>query len=62
MNYPGLQKAMKENGENCTSLCKLLRLPNCSISLRMHGRTEFRISEIEAIMNHYKRSYEELFR
>ena len=62
VKYPGLQKAMKENNENCTTLSRLLQLPNCSISLRMYNKTDFRITEIEKIMNHYNKTYEELFR
>ena len=62
MKYPGLQKAMKENNENCTTLSRLLKLPNCSISLRMYNKTDFRISEINKIMKHYNKTYEELFK
>ena len=62
MEYQGLQDAMKERGENCSTLCELLTLPHCSISLRMHKRIDFKISEIEKIIKHYNKTYEELFR
>lgn len=62
VKYPGLQKAMKENNESCRTLCDLLALPKCSISWRMNKKTDFRISEIDKIMKHYNKTYEELFR
>jgi DNA-binding XRE family transcriptional regulator len=60
--YPGLVAEMRRNGETQEDLSKVLGISRTQTSLKLLGRYEWTIGEIEAICNHYKKNYYELFK
>lgn len=60
--FPGLVGEMAKNGDTQEKLGKIIGLSRMSIINKMSGRTEWTISEIEAVCNHYKKDYHELFK
>jgi len=60
--YPELVGEMARRGDTQESLGKLLNLPHSSISRRLTGDTEWSISEIDKICEHYGKDYYELFK
>lgn len=60
--YPNLVGEMAKCGDTQEVLAKLLNLPRGSISRRLSGETEWSISEIDKICNHYGKDYYELFK
>lgn len=60
--YPELASEMARNGETQTELSKLLEISNGTTSNKLSGRTEWTISEIDKICEHYGKDYYELFK
>lgn len=60
--FPELAAEMARRGENQGFIAKLLDLPQAGVSGRLNGKIEFSKSEIDKICDHYKKSYEELFK
>lgn len=60
--FPELIGEMAKRGENQTTLAELLGITPGSINNKMAGRTQWTISEMALISNHYNRSTEELFK
>ena len=50
-----LVKIRKENGVNQSDLAKLLGISKNSYSLKEQGKTDFKISEMFKIANHFKK-------
>ena len=56
-----LVKIRKENGVNQSDLAKLLGISKNSYSLKEQGKTDFKISEMFKIANHFKKSISDIF-
>ncbi len=59
--YPKLIGCMAENGDNISSLAKIVGLQYQALSARLRGKKAFELPEIFAIMEHYNRGFDELF-
>jgi transcriptional regulator with XRE-family HTH domain len=59
--YPKLVCEMAVRGETQSDLAKQLNLSIPAISNRFNGKTEWSITEIDAICKRYNKSYDELF-
>lgn len=44
-----IQGALLKKGVNLTELCKRLRMSNGTLSKRLHGDSEWKLSELQAI-------------
>lgn len=62
LKYPELRGEMAKHGDTQKTLAKLLGTTYSSVSRRLTGKTEWSISEICKICNHYKRDFNELFK
>ena len=60
--YPNLVAEMAKNGDTQISLGKVIGLAKVTMCLKMSGKTEWTISEIDKICEHYKKNYYELFK
>ena len=60
--YPNLLAEMAKNGDTQTSLGKVIGLSKVTMCLKLAGKTEWTISEIDKICEHYKKDYYELFK
>lgn len=60
--FPELIGEMAKRGENQNTLANLLGITPGSINNKMAGRTQWTISEMALISNHYNRDKEELFK
>ncbi len=60
--FPGLLGEMAKNGETQETLAKLLDISIQSICRRFTGKSEWSISEIDKICEHYNKNYYELFK
>lgn len=61
--YPNLAAEMRRHGETQGDLARLLGFKTqAPISLRMCGKTEWTLHEVECISSHYGKSYDELFK
>lgn len=60
--YPKLMSEMASRGETIADLIGVLHLSIPAISNRLNGKTEWSITEIDAICRHYDKSYDELFK
>lgn len=59
--YPKLMSIMALHGETLADLVAVIHLSVPSISNKVNGKTEWTITEIDAICRHYDLSYDELF-
>lgn len=62
IKYPDLVGEMAKHGDTQKSLATILGITYASVCRRLSGKTEFTISEIEKICEHYKKDYYELFK
>ena len=62
MTYSELIGEMARNGETQDDLGKILGVSRTTINNKMTGRSNWKINEIEAICEHYKKGYYELFK
>ena len=60
--YPELAVEMVRHGETQRTLADLIGTSYNAIWRRLTGRTEWTISEIDILCEHYKKSYDELFK
>ena len=60
--YPGLAAEMARRGESQYTLAELLETTYSAIHRRMMGKTEWSISEIDKVCEHYNKDYYELFK
>ena len=56
-----LVQIRKETGVNQSDLAKLLGISKNSYSLKEQGKTDFKISEMFKIANHFKKSISDIF-
>ena len=62
VKYPNLVGEMARHGDTQRTIADLLNTSYNSIWRRLTGRTEWTISEIDILCEHYKKSYDELFK
>lgn len=62
LEYPNLAAEMARRGETQKDLARLLVISEPSISMKMQGKRGFKMEEINAILDHYEKPFEELFR
>lgn len=60
--YPELLGEMAKHGDTQKSLAKLLGITYSSVSRRLSGKSEWSISEIDILCEHYDKNYYELFK
>lgn len=60
--FPDLVGEMAKNGETQKSLAKLLGITYSSVCRRLSGKSEWTISDIDKICEHYNKNYYELFK
>ena len=60
--YPNLLAEIKRKGETQSYLAKLLDITIATVNLKLNGKRDWKISEIETICNHYGKGYDELFK
>lgn len=60
--YPNLVAEMVKNGDTQISLGKVIGLAKTTMCLKMSGKTEWTMSEIDKICEYYKKNYYELFK
>ena len=60
--FPGLVGEMAKCGDTQKKLGDILNLNRVSIINKLSGKTEWTISEIDILCNHYKKNYYELFK
>lgn len=62
IKYPNLAGEMGKHGDSQKTLAELLGITNASVSRRLAGISEWSISEIEKLCEHYNKDYYELFK
>lgn len=60
--YPGLLAEMARNGDTQTTLGEAIGLSRVAINLKLKGKNEWTIGEIEKICEYYKKDYYQLFK
>ena len=59
--YPNLVAEMARNGDTYGTLAELLDTSISAIGRKINGMVEWRKSEIDALCEHYKKPYDDLF-
>ena len=59
--FPAIASEMAKRGEILSDLAKLLDVSPLTIFNKLNGKTEFTVSEVEKLKEHYGKSYDELF-
>lgn len=62
IKYPNLILEIKRRGETQDDLSKLLGISRTTFNFKLQGKSEWTISEIEKICEHYDMNYYELFK
>ena len=62
IKYPNLILEIKRRGETQDDLSKLLGITRTTFNFKLQGKSEWTISEIEKICEHYDMNYYELFK
>ena len=62
MKYPELVAEMVRHGDTEKDLGKLIGKSYSSVSVRLSGKKEWSISEIDKICDYYGKNYYELFK
>ena len=62
IKYPNLLLEIKRCGETQDDISKLLNLSRTTVNFKLSGRSEWTISEVEKICEHYDKNYYELFK
>ena len=60
--YPNIRKEMADRGETLKDLESILNLDKSNIGLRIRGKKEWTITEIEKLCNYFNKNYNELFK
>ena len=60
--YPDLVAEMARNGDYQKTLAKLLEITEASVTNKLSGKSQWTISEIDKICNHYGKDYYQLFK
>lgn len=59
--YPGLVAEMAKHGDTQKTIASLLGMSVSNISVRLSGKKDWSIGEIEKICDFYKKDFYELF-
>lgn len=62
VKFPNLVAEMARNGETQKDLAVLLKTNKSTMSRKFNGKTEWTITDIDIICEHYKKDYYELFK
>ena len=62
VKFPNLAAEMARNGETQKDLVELLKTNKSTISRKMSGKTQWTVTDVEIICEHYKKDYYELFK
>ena len=62
VKYPKLAAEMAKNGESQIVLAKVLGTTVVTVCRKMSGKSLWTIEDIDAICEHYKKDYHELFK
>ena len=62
VKYPGLLAEMARNGETGKALSKKLNITEAQFSRKINGLTKWNLTEVNKICEHFKKTYEELFK
>lgn len=62
VKYPYLRAEMVLHGENQGKLAEVLGIKQSVLSMRMSGKSEWKLEEIKKVCKHYKKTVEELFK
>jgi len=62
IRYPNLLAEMKRSGETQDNVASLLNLSRTTVNWKISGKSEWTISEIEILCEHYKKDYYDLFK
>ena len=60
--YPGLRAEMARNGDTQEKLGKEIGLSKVAVNLKLKGKNQWTIGEIEKICEYYKKDYYTLFK
>lgn len=60
--YPNLRAEMARNGESAEDLAKLLNVASLTVYNKLNGNTDFKLTEINTICEHYNSDYYTLFK
>ena len=60
--YLEIAAEMVRHGETQQSLAELLEISDASVRNKLYGKTEWTISEIDKLCQHYNKNYYELFK
>lgn len=60
--YPNIRKELAERKMTLKNLENILNLDRSNIGLRIRGKKEWKITEIEALCNYFDKDYNELFK
>ena len=59
--FPGLRVCMSYNNETTEDLARIMGTSKDSTRRRLCGKADFDLSQIKILMNHYGKSFNELF-
>ena len=62
IKYPNLLLEIKRRGETQDDLSELLGISRTTVNFKLSGKSDWTISEIEAICEHYDKDYYDLFK
>lgn len=62
IKYPELLGEMAKHGDTQRSLAELIGITHASVCRKLAGKSEWSISEIDTICEHYNKDYYELFK
>lgn len=62
VKFPNLLAEMARNGEAQKDLADLLKTNKSTMSRKLAGKTEWTVSDVETICEHYKKDYYTLFK
>lgn len=62
IKYPNLLAEMAKHGETGRKLSLLLNITEAQFSRKINGLTKWNLKEVDKLLEHYKKTYEELFK
>lgn len=62
IKYPGLSAEMARRGETQEKLAEILGLSRPTVNMKLSGKIDWSIGEIEKLCEHFKKDYYQLFK
>ena len=62
IKYPNLLAEIRRRGETQDDIAKLLNIARTTVNIKLQGKRDWTISEIETICNHFEMGYYDLFK